>query len=114
MGLVRKSGFFTASLATQMLPRRHVLKLAFLSAVTTLCHHRIVLAANQGKSQKMNEQQFWLIVETAKTDAKHDVEARPVTLERQLLTLDLPAIQEFQHCYDDLILRANRWELWGA
>src|ERR1035437_5660633 len=97
-----------------MSTRRHILKLAFLSAVTTLCDHRIALAANQGKFQQMNEQQFWLIVEKSKTTARQDVDARPVALERQLLTLDLPTIQEFQRRYDDLILRANRWDLWGA
>jgi hypothetical protein len=102
------------TLATKMLTRRQVLKLALLSAVTSLCDRRIALAANQGKSQQMNEQQFWLIVEATKTAAGHNVDARPLILQRQILTLDLPSIQEFQHRYEDLILRANRWDLWGA
>lgn len=97
-----------------MLSRRHALKLALLSTVTTICAHKIALAANKGKPQKMDEQQFWFIVETVKTAAGHNIDARPATLERQLLTLGLPAIQAFQRRYDDLILRANRWDLWGA
>ena len=64
--------------------RRHFFNLALASVVATLCGHRIALATNQTKSQPMNEEQFWRIIEAAKGAAGKDTDARPVALERQL------------------------------
>jgi hypothetical protein len=94
--------------------RRHFLTIAATTVVVMLCGHRNAFADNQGKPQKMEEQQFWAIIQAAKTAAGTDVEARPSALGVQLSSLDLAAIQNFQRSYDDLILRANRWDLWGA
>lgn len=94
--------------------RRHFLSFASLAVAATYCDYKIAFAANKGKSQQMDEQQFWAIIRAAKVAAGSDVDARPNALKRELSSLDLSAIQGFQQRYDGLILRANRWDLWGA
>ena len=96
------------------LARRHFLAIAATTMVVMFSGHRSAFADNQGKPLKMEEQHFWAIIHAAKTAAGTDVEARPSALGVQLSSLDLAAIQNFQRSYDELILRANRWDLWGA
>jgi hypothetical protein len=62
----------------------------------------------------MTHDQFWQIIETARSKAGADTEARVVALEHQLRELSLDAIQSFQHQYDQFIHQASRWDLWGA
>ena len=62
----------------------------------------------------MNEQQFWQLIDAAKTEAGSDVEARPALLAAQLGMLEPALIQAFQQRYEVLLLEANRWDLWGA
>ena len=62
----------------------------------------------------MNEEEFWELVESAKRAADPSVESRPEQLEILLSRMPLEAIQEFQRWYEAILLRANRWSLWGA
>ncbi|MEX8505748.1 DUF4240 domain-containing protein [Leptothrix ochracea] len=62
----------------------------------------------------MREQDFWSIIESAKSAAGKDPEARVDALEDELSALSTAEIQEFQHQYDQMIHRSNRWDLWGA
>ena len=62
----------------------------------------------------MDEQTFWRIIVAAKNAAGGDVNARPKALEVQLGSLDLAALEAFQRTYEALLLKANRWDLWGA
>lgn len=62
----------------------------------------------------MQEQAFWSIVNSVRQVAGNDTEARVDALEQQLSHLNLDEIQGFQHQYDQMIHRANRWNLWGA
>lgn len=62
----------------------------------------------------MQEQEFWSIVEASRHAAGADVDDRPDALKQQLSTLSLERIQAFQRRYDEMIHRANRWDLWGA
>ena len=62
----------------------------------------------------MNEPQFWNLIHHAKAVAGANLEARPISLQRELPAL-LPAdIQAFQARYESMLLEANRWGLWGA
>jgi hypothetical protein len=62
----------------------------------------------------MDEQEFWSIIGKARQTAGDDVEARVDALQTQLSPLDVGAIQGFQSQYDQMIHKANRWDLWGA
>jgi hypothetical protein len=62
----------------------------------------------------VRDQEFWGIVGAAREAAGSDVEARVTALERELNKLPLGAVQAFQVKYDEMIRRANRWDLWGA
>lgn len=62
----------------------------------------------------MDEPVFWALVEKAKTAAGADINQRPTALERLLQPLPLQALQGFQQRYEQLLLEANRWDLWGA
>jgi Protein of unknown function (DUF4240) len=64
--------------------------------------------------EAMDEQTFWRIVEAAKTSASANLDARPQALEAQLSPLDLESLGAFQRTYEGFLLRANRWDLWGA
>lgn len=62
----------------------------------------------------MQEQAFWDIVAKARQAAGADVEARVEALRSELEPLSTASIQAFQGKYDEMIHRANRWDLWGA
>jgi hypothetical protein len=62
----------------------------------------------------MQEHRFWSVVNAAHRAAGGDTEARVGALEQQLSSLDLEDIQGFQRQYDQMIHKANRWDLWGA
>lgn len=57
---------------------------------------------------------FWTIVEKSKAAAGVDLNRRPAALELILVSLSLDAIQAFQKQYEQQLLKANRWDLWGA
>ncbi len=62
----------------------------------------------------MQEQAFWALIEAAKRNAGNSTDARVSALTLQLTKLDLKVIAGFQRQYDQLILRANKWSLWGG
>lgn len=62
----------------------------------------------------MEHQKFWDIVAVARQTAGINVEARVETLKAELMKLSLSDVQEFQHSYEAMIGKANRWDLWGA
>jgi len=62
----------------------------------------------------MQEQTFWTIIEAARSAAGDDTQARIDTLQAQLSELDIPAIQGFAQRYEEMIDKADRWDLWGA
>jgi hypothetical protein len=62
----------------------------------------------------MDDATFWKIIGAAKAAAGDNVNARPGALEVQLSSLDLAALEAFQRSYESLLIRANRWDLWGA
>lgn len=62
----------------------------------------------------MDEQIFWKIIGAAKAAAGESVDARPKALEAQLGSLDLAALGAFQRTYESLLIKADRWDLWGA
>lgn len=62
----------------------------------------------------MDESNFWHIVNTARDAAGTDTEARIDTLRSALEELPLSSVQSFQRMYEQILLRANRWDLWGA
>ena len=62
----------------------------------------------------MNAEQFWAIVEAAGKQAGADVEANVTRLGEKSNQLSIPEIEGFQKKYDEMIHRAQRWDLWGA
>jgi Protein of unknown function (DUF4240) len=62
----------------------------------------------------MEDNEFWAIVEIAKQKSGKKVEARPDSLLVELSALESKKIEQFQAKYDDLLLNANTWNLWGA
>jgi Protein of unknown function (DUF4240) len=62
----------------------------------------------------MTQEQFWAIVEQARKLAGEDQDARVDHLNTLLDKLSLTDIADFDQHYNALILRANRWDLWGA
>jgi len=90
--------------------RRMCLALVSAVALFGLIHSPVEGA----KTQFMDEQIFWGIVEAAKSQAGANLNARPQALEIQLSTTDLASLGAFQRTYENLLLRANRWDLWGA
>lgn len=74
----------------------------------------IVHSAQPAKVKPMEEGMFWAIVEKSKAAAGADMNRRPAALELILVSLSLDAIQAFQKQYEQQLLKANRWDLWGA
>jgi hypothetical protein len=62
----------------------------------------------------MDESRFWKLVDAARTRAGDNEKARPAMLRADLADLDAAEIQSFQRTYDRMLLRAYRWDLWGA
>lgn len=62
----------------------------------------------------MQEQKFWSIINATRDTTSNKLEARIGALEQQLSRLSLEEIQGFQRQYDQMIHRANRWDLLGA
>src|SRR5688572_18949602 len=71
-------------------------------------------AVGQGAGRRMQEAEFWSCVQAAKVAAGTNTEARVNALARQLDSLDPESVQAFQRQYDQMVKRANRWDLWGA
>jgi hypothetical protein len=62
----------------------------------------------------MDEKTFWKLIESAKTASGANHNARPISLEALLTTLQLDDLSAFQRRYESYLLQANRWDLWGA
>jgi hypothetical protein len=90
--------------------RRFHLQLLLASA--TLC--TLSGAAVSSTKVIMDENTFWQIIEAAKTSAGPSYDARPEALEAQLTPLALESLTAFQRRYESYLIRANRWDLWGA
>lgn len=59
-------------------------------------------------------EQFWQFIETAKTEAGPDTEARVDALRSVLSGLSATDLQAFQDHYDQQIRASYRWDLWAA
>ena len=66
------------------------------------------------KSQPMDENQFWTLVDEAKARSAAQLDQRPAALEAVLSTLPIESIQAFQRRYEQLLIKANSWKLWAA
>lgn len=86
--------------------------LAQLLAAATLLALDVRLAYSE--AILMDDNTFWKLIESAKAAAGPDDDARPDALEALLLKLDMEALVAFQKRYEGYLLRANRWDLWGA
>jgi hypothetical protein len=66
------------------------------------------------KSQKEREMKikFWSIVNQAKINAK-DLADRANQLEKLLMTLSADEVIEFNNVYQQKMVDAYRWDLWG-
>lgn len=62
----------------------------------------------------MEEQQFWSIIEAARSTAGPVLDERVDALQDVLSALDLAEVTAFQRHYERMIARAHRWDLWGA
>ncbi|MBI5362235.1 MAG: DUF4240 domain-containing protein [Planctomycetes bacterium] len=62
----------------------------------------------------MQLEEFWKIVEVARSASSSDPDERVDALRAALSRLSLAQLQEFQAHYDALHARAYRWDLWGA
>lgn len=62
----------------------------------------------------MQIDQFWQLIETSKTQAGADTEARVDALRSVLAGLNPAELQSFQDHYDQQIRAAYRWDLWAA
>ena len=62
----------------------------------------------------MQEQDFWNIVDSVRQTASNDLDARVDLLAAHLENLEGKTIVAFQAKYDEMIDRADRWDLWGA
>lgn len=73
------------------------------------------MAANAAEEAKaMEDSAFWKLIERAKAHAGHQEQLRPRTLEVELDALPANELDAFQRAYDRQLMRANRWDLWGA
>lgn len=61
----------------------------------------------------MREDLFWELIDTVRSQSLH-LDQRPDLLEAKLAALEKSAIEEFQVRYEEQLLLANRWDLWGA
>jgi len=89
---------------------------AIVTLVTLLVGIKSTIAkpTSTAKGHPMDEQQFWDIVEQAKSASGPDLDHRPEALEKILSPLPLESIQAFQQRYEHLLIKANSWKLWGA
>jgi len=92
--------------------RRNAIRLLGVSAFGLRLD--LVHPALPAKAKPMEEHMFWAIVEKSKAAAGVDLNRRPAALELILASLSLDAIQAFQKQYEQQLLKANRWDLWGA
>ena len=62
----------------------------------------------------MEIDRFWQLIERALRAGGDDPDARVDALRAELSGLTPPELQSFQNHYDQLLVRAYRWDLWGA
>jgi hypothetical protein len=62
----------------------------------------------------MRLEEFWSIVDAARTAAGEDVEDRVPELLDRLSKLPVEAIEKWQRHYQQQLVKAYRWDLWGA
>lgn len=61
----------------------------------------------------MNEEQFWKLIDSVKNKSE-DCDERVENLEAELSKLSFDEIKSFDEIYFNQIIRAYRWDLWGA
>jgi hypothetical protein len=66
------------------------------------------------KESAVNEARFWTLVDAVRNGAGDNQDARAPALRAALAALPAADIVAFQRIYDGLLLRAHRWDLWGA
>ncbi len=62
----------------------------------------------------MNEEKFWHLVESAKREFTPELSNQPEVLQRQLEALAPDEIAEFGRMFEELHIKAYRWDLWAA
>jgi hypothetical protein len=62
----------------------------------------------------MSIDEFWQIINNAKSTARSSVESRADALSERLRQLQPASLRSFQRHYDQRLKRANTWALWGA
>lgn len=62
----------------------------------------------------MNIAEFWAIVDKARKASRGDQEAMLDALRDELGAIDPKEIASYRQHFDELLVRAYRWDLWGA
>ena len=62
----------------------------------------------------MTIDEFWDIVERVHASAPHDMAAKCLSLEKELLQLPVEEILAFERHFGECFARANQWDIWGA
>ena len=62
----------------------------------------------------MDDERFWAFIGAARDAAGDDVDDRVSGLEQVLLNHHPDEVAEFRTKYDEMLVRAYRWDLWGA
>src|SRR5947208_216548 len=71
-------------------------------------------ASSDTTGQLMNEDNFWKIIDKARTAANNNYEAEINTLKTILLTLDATEIEKFDNRFTALLAASYDNKLWGA
>ena len=62
----------------------------------------------------MTREQLWEIVDAVNAGAGPDMDAKTEALAERLQELDAPEVAGFQARFDELMVEAYTWDLWGA
>lgn len=62
----------------------------------------------------MDESQFWAIVESGGLKARDDPERQLTAVRKQLSRLSPDEIRDFHHVFNQKLVDAYTWDLWGA
>jgi hypothetical protein len=62
----------------------------------------------------LDEKRFWQIIERSSLESEGDADAQIETLREGLEPLSNEDVAEFDRIFARLVIRAYRWDLWGA